>query len=104
MMNTKPTCAELELGAAVITPGSAREYETGDWRSFYPITDEQKCIACGVCWIFCPEASRILVPRKNKGSALTPNFYDFDPKYCKGCGICAQECPTHAIKMAQEEI
>jgi len=26
------------------------------------------------------------------------NFY-----YCKGCGICAQECPTDAIAMKDEE-
>jgi Pyruvate/2-oxoacid:ferredoxin oxidoreductase delta subunit len=26
---------------------------------------------------------------------------DFD--YCKGCGICAYECPAHAIRMVTEE-
>ncbi|HHH77643.1 MAG TPA: hypothetical protein ENL18_00310, partial [Thermoplasmatales archaeon] len=25
---------------------------------------------------------------------------DYD--YCKGCGICASECPTHAIAMERE--
>ncbi|MBC8460109.1 MAG: 4Fe-4S binding protein, partial [Deltaproteobacteria bacterium] len=23
--------------------------------------------------------------------------------YCKGCGICAHECPTQSIKMIEEE-
>ncbi|MBW2005963.1 MAG: 4Fe-4S binding protein, partial [Deltaproteobacteria bacterium] len=26
-----------------------------------------------------------------------------DLDFCKGCGICAHECPTHAIEMVREE-
>jgi len=26
-----------------------------------------------------------------------------DLEYCKGCGICAEVCPTHAIAMVDEE-
>jgi len=26
----------------------------------------------------------------------------FDYDYCKGCGICANECPTKAIEMVRE--
>jgi Pyruvate/2-oxoacid:ferredoxin oxidoreductase delta subunit len=26
----------------------------------------------------------------------------FDPMYCKGCGICANECPVKAIEMVRE--
>lgn len=101
-MNPNPKTTELALGAAVLTPGSAKLYETGSWRSFYPQTAEAVCIACGMCWIFCPDACRVLTPRKDRRSGLTPNYYDFNPAYCKGCGICAQECPTGAIKMIEE--
>ena len=28
--------------------------------------------------------------------------YDFDLKHCKGCGVCAKECPFDAIQMVPE--
>ena len=29
--------------------------------------------------------------------------HDIDYDYCKGCGICAYECPSDSIEMIQEE-
>jgi len=29
-------------------------------------------------------------------------YFDADLFYCKGCGICAHECPKGAIKMVEE--
>jgi len=29
-------------------------------------------------------------------------FINFDYDYCKGCGICANECPKKAIEMVEE--
>ena len=66
--------------------------KTGSWRVFRPIFDEKKCIKCWRCWIFCPEA------------AIARNEFPLiDYEYCKGCGVCANECPTKAIKMRREE-
>ncbi|MCZ7582895.1 MAG: 4Fe-4S binding protein [Deltaproteobacteria bacterium] len=101
-MNVKPSTRELALGAAILTPGSAREYHTGGWRTFYPKTDEALCITCGLCWIFCPDACRVITKRENPIPGVLPDYYDFNPDYCKGCGICAQECPTGAIRMIEE--
>jgi pyruvate ferredoxin oxidoreductase delta subunit len=28
---------------------------------------------------------------------------EIDLEYCKGCGICAEECPTKAIRMVEDE-
>jgi Pyruvate/2-oxoacid:ferredoxin oxidoreductase delta subunit len=30
--------------------------------------------------------------------------YRFDYDYCKGCGLCVQECPCGAIDMVPEQI
>ncbi len=27
---------------------------------------------------------------------------EFDLDYCKGCGVCAEECPSDAISMVKE--
>ncbi|MHA1265741.1 MAG: 4Fe-4S binding protein [Candidatus Helarchaeota archaeon] len=71
---------------------------TGTWRTERPIMDSTKCIAvkrnkivCMNCWLYCPEGviSRTIPPQ-------------IDLRYCKGCGICAEECPSKAIEMRDE--
>jgi len=55
------------------------------------------CNECGNCLLFCPDIS--IIERAYEGS-LTP---DYDSDYCKGCGICARECPRGIITMVEEE-
>jgi pyruvate ferredoxin oxidoreductase delta subunit len=76
------TWKDMEIGNIVTTPGSAKAYRTGDWRSDKPIKDYEKCIKCGMCWIYCPEAAITIGD---------DGMYGFDLFYCKGCGICAEE-------------
>ncbi|SKC36024.1 4Fe-4S binding protein [Maledivibacter halophilus] len=66
---------------------------TGDWRTQRPVIDHEKCIKCGICFLYCP------VNSINKIEGEFVISYD----YCKGCGICAHECPKKAINMAVEE-
>ena len=87
------TWKELLIGCVVAEPGSSREYHTGTWRSARPVWDEAKCIKCGLCWVYCPDAA---VVRKPDG------FYTVDLDYCKGCGICAAECWPMAISLVEE--
>lgn len=84
---------EHPLGATIPVAGNAREYNTGAWRSSRPIRDEEKCTQCLICFMYCPDSS-ILV----ENDKLT----EFDLKHCKGCGICARECPVDAITMVDE--
>lgn len=78
--------------------GTAAEFKTGDWRSKKPIWKSEICIQCLQCWIHCPDSS-INVDR------TTSKMTGFDYDHCKGCGICAQVCPTKpkSIVMVDEE-
>jgi len=89
-----PSWRELLPGCVVIETGNAKQYRTGDWKSERPVLDHQKCIKCGICYLFCPEGCI----GQNEEGYFEANLY-----YCKGCGICARECWTEAIKMMEEE-
>jgi len=89
------TWQDLEVGCAVSEPGNARSYRTGDWKTFRPVLDKEKCIQCGICHLYCPERA---YPEPNEDGHFIADLY-----FCKGCGICAYECPTQAISMVEEE-
>jgi NADPH-dependent glutamate synthase beta subunit-like oxidoreductase len=56
------------------------------------------CMACDNCWTLCPDASVL----KTTEIATDGSHYVFDYDYCKGCGLCAKECPTGYIIMQPE--
>jgi 2-oxoacid:acceptor oxidoreductase delta subunit (pyruvate/2-ketoisovalerate family) len=53
------------------------------------------CFECDNCYGLCPDNA---VVKLGPGER-----YEIDYDYCKGCGICAQECPCGAIAMVPEE-
>ncbi|MBI5787411.1 MAG: 4Fe-4S binding protein [Candidatus Schekmanbacteria bacterium] len=86
---------QLPIGGLIIEAGNAEKYVTGGWRSFYPVHDQEKCSNCLQCWIFCPDSAIKVKDGKIR---------EIDMKHCKGCGICAKECPPKikAITMVEE--
>ena len=86
-MTKKPeikTWKELNVGG-VIESGTSEHFKTGDWRVKVPIWQSKNCIHCMTCWAFCPDNAIKVQPDGKRGE------YDYD--FCKGCGICAEECP-----------
>jgi len=54
------------------------------------------CFECDNCYGVCPD---------NAITKLGPgNRFEFKYDYCKGCGLCAEECPCGAIRMDVEAI
>ena len=71
----------------VIKPPSQEEAVSEAQRCF----NCGSCTECGNCYIFCPDNAV-----KND-----PGGYGYiaDMDYCKGCGVCVNECPRGAMKM-----
>ncbi len=54
------------------------------------------CFECDNCYGVCPDNAVIKLGPGNR--------FEFNLDYCKGCGICAAECPCGAIDMVPEEV
>jgi 2-oxoacid:acceptor oxidoreductase delta subunit (pyruvate/2-ketoisovalerate family) len=53
------------------------------------------CFECDNCYGVCPDNAVIKLGPGNR--------FKFNYDYCKGCGVCAAECPCGAIAMVPEE-
>lgn len=64
------------------------------------ITESKRCFNCGMCnacdncLIFCPD---VAVKKDEKTME-----YRIDYDYCKGCGICIEECPRSVLTLMEE--
>lgn len=56
------------------------------------------CFGCDNCWTLCPDMAVL----KATDASTDGTRYVFDYEYCKGCGICAHECPCGFISMESE--
>jgi pyruvate ferredoxin oxidoreductase gamma subunit len=65
---------------------------TGTWSLDRPFLRD-KCTACALCALFCPEGA----------ISRTDGSMEIDYLYCKGCGICEVVCPVRDA-IAMEEV
>ena len=65
------------------------------------LQEAERCFGCGNCslcencYTFCPDST---VFKKDEHE-----IFEIDYEFCKGCGLCAHECPSHFIEMVREE-
>jgi pyruvate ferredoxin oxidoreductase delta subunit len=103
-MSKHPGLSKLSIGC-VAPPGMSVLNKTGAWRTNRPIFKHVACIGCRACELVCPEGCVFENPEKKhtveKLKREMPDR-DFDLDYCKGCGMCAAECPVQDIDMVPE--
>ena len=82
---------------------STFEEVTGGLDESTALYEARRCLSCGNCFScdncygVCPDNAVIKL-----GKPGEPYAIDYD--YCKGCGICAAECPCGAIAIVLETI
>lgn len=89
----------IELGAddgVTASPtihGSATSVHnpTGLWRTVEPVIREEHCHKCSwICSSLCPDNAIVVADDRRP---------QLDLQHCKGCMICAAQCPHHAIEL-----
>ena len=87
-----PTAKWHEMERAGIIPqaGNAEEYSVGGWRNEHPVRDDECCIDCLFCWIYCPDNAVNIKDESVKGQG-------FSADHCIGCFICAAGCSKDCI-------
>ncbi len=104
----------------IVPAGTSRYRDMSFIGAQLPVYDAAKCIACGLCTASCPDSALISTVTDRPVDEAARYFKKFksppkgipwerfalninaDPAACKGCGVCAQVCPTDALKMADK--
>ncbi len=64
--------------------------------------EARRCLSCGNCFQ-CDNCFGVC-PDNAVRKVDEAHGYQFDYGFCKGCGLCVQECPCGAIEMVPEQI
>lgn len=59
--------------------------------------DLQKCIACGMCAMACPNRAILLTTEKTADNKKKLATYHYLSGYCLYCNLCIEACPAKAI-------
>lgn len=93
----RPTLLDVAArsGSEEIEAGLDRRQALGEGERCFSCGN---CLACDNCWTLCPDAAVL----KTRELASDGSHYVFDYGYCKGCGLCARECPSGYIIMQDD--
>ena len=96
-VNLEDIKIERLLGSDLAAKAEAEQ--EGIWDRELALQEAERCLSCGTCNLclkcvsFCPDAS---IRLDEDGASVR-----VDLDHCKGCGICAYECPRGIITMEE---
>lgn len=88
---------KIDLFGTSCPPAETETRQDEAWDRERALQEAERCLSCGTCNLclqcvsYCPDAS--IRPDVEKGTVVV------DLDHCKGCGICAYECPRGVITM-----
>ncbi len=102
----------------IVPPATSRYRDMSYIGTQIPVYDASKCTACGLCAASCPDSALYSTITDHAVEGLAARYFKIfkkppkgipwerfalninaDPSACKGCGVCAQVCPTDALRM-----
>lgn len=89
---TKPGWKAFPHGN-LLEAASSLQFKTGAWATEIPVWIPETCTQCLTCWVVCPDDCWQVKDAKITGVSLD---------YCKGCGICVNECPSKPKSIRME--
>ena len=90
------------LRNATVEAPKKHEVATFEQLNTWYYSEARRCLSCGNCFEcdncygVCPDNAVIKLGAGKR--------FEFNYDYCKGCGICAAECPCGAIVMEPEKL
>ena len=77
------------------------------FRGRLTMPDPQKCIACGLCQINCPNdtikvVSEVVTDEETGKKRKVLVSYDYDLGACMFCQLCVNACPKNAIEFSND--
>ena len=71
------------------------------WRGGFAF-EKEKCIACGICVMECPNEAIKLVKCEDENNKNIPLEYKINLAHCLSCGLCVESCPTKCVHFTTE--
>ena len=92
-MEASKTIRKKEIDCSAVVQGVVQAFRAGQKVQVLPVWDKDRCIRCGVCYLYCPHGA---IVRDADG------YFDKDEQLCSGCGVCHRECWFGVIGMVEE--